>query len=92
MGSVAVDGVTVDVGGREQAEWVRALSECGIHGSVPVPVDPAICRARVAEFNAWRLELTRAVSDLITQQTDDTKRAVRIQQLIVHRMLRPSVS
>ena len=70
-----------------QAEWVRALSECGIFGDVSVPTDPAVCRARLDEFDEWRRSVVESVSELIAEQTNDKRRAARIQQLVVHRLL-----
>jgi hypothetical protein len=87
IGWVDINGQLIDCGGVEQAEWVEALEECGLFGSVPIPVDSAVCAARLQAFNAWRLSLLKAVDELIREYTDDPRRRSRIQQLVVHRVL-----
>ena len=87
IGWVEINGQLIDCGGAEQAEWVKALEECGIDGSVPLPIDGGVCAARLRAFDQWRMALLETVDVLIREYTDDLRRRARIQQLVVHRVL-----
>lgn len=76
--TVMVAGQQIPLGQLPRAEFVTALSDCGVHGEVAVPKDPAQCSRALDAYTAHVTEVNDEFLRLASDYTSDEDMHVRI--------------
>lgn len=78
----------VELGDVERARFAKQLSDLGLTGPRPVPVDPAHCRSALQRYVEYVQQLDTELADRVAAKTTDPKLQARLLRVLQSRLKR----
>ena len=76
--SLLVDGRNIVLRHPLRAEFAKALRDCGLHGPVPIPIDPDIARQALREYDDYVAQTNATFADHAGEHTSEPEMQERV--------------
>ncbi len=83
---IEIEGQFLDLGNPERAHFAKALCDLGLHGSLPIPMEPEHCRQALGRYQAYREQMHAEFAERAGQKMTDAKLQARVVKLVEGRV------